>query len=671
MSNDRKSLQVNELDFEGIRGNISSFLKDQDKFSDYNFEASGLSVLLDVLSYFTHYQGLYNNLIANELFLDTAVKRSSVVSQAKSLGYTPRSVSAPTARVNLTLNNSTNNLLRRGSVFTGRNGNTSYTFVATDDQVGTVTGTSTTFSDVPIREGIIRTSTFVVPSNDNTQKYTIPDEKIDTKTIVVQVLRSVNDNEGITDVWTNANTKSTVGSDDTVYFLDEEFTGVFSVSFGDGVMGRKVSAGNVILISYLQSSGAAANSLGLNDSETNRAFVYNGDTNSVVEVVEASAGGGAKESIASIRSNAPKAYAAQNRAVTTNDYEAIINNNFSGFRSVYVYGGEDAEPPEFGKVFIALNPTIGSITPTSLKGEIESFMKTRCPVSITPEVIDPDFIFIKYNSNVVFNPSLTVLSTDQVKDEVRRLVFNYISQNTVNFNTSVSLSGLQKSILDGLPEVQSLTFNPLLEFRFTPAINTVASYQINFRNPIFHPHEGHSPVVSSNDFIYIDSNGQQKVVKLDDDGRGKLRVYQLSGNVRNYLETDFGTIDYASGKLSLNSFALNISSDSSIKITVEITGSRIASSNKSILQVDQLDPSYSNIIMTADDRPDRRLVTDTASAEYIGTSSISQQISTSSSTTTYSSTSGAGAGSGSGSGSGGGSSSGGGGGGGGGYGGGY
>ena len=372
MALERKALSVNELDFDRIKTNITTFLNNQSTFTDYDFESSGLSVILDILSYFTHYQGIYNNLVANELFLDSAVKRSSLVSHAKSLGYTPRSVSAAVAVVNISNFDTETGVLRRGSRFTGRVGNVNYTFVPIRDYNLSETGDA---ENVELYQGDVRSVSFVAPSGDSSIRFRIPDAAVDTKTIKVQVFDSPTNPNGISDVWAEGSNYTQIGPNTNVYFLQEDFDESFSISFGDGVVGKKLSAGNVITISYLVTKGAEANGLGKSDSSTSRSFVSNVSASSTVSVVNYAAGGGDKETISSIRFNAPKAYAAQNRAITTNDYEALIANNFGGFRSVYAFGGEDAEPPQFGRVIVVLNPNVGSVIPTSLKTSIESFLR--------------------------------------------------------------------------------------------------------------------------------------------------------------------------------------------------------------------------------------------------------------------------------------------------------
>ena len=625
MALERKALSVNELDFDRIKTNITTFLNNQSTFTDYDFESSGLSVLLDILSYFTHYQGIYNNLVANELFLDSAVKRSSLVSHAKSLGYTPRSVTAPIAVVNISNYDTQTGVLRRGSRFTGRIGNVNYNFVPIRDYTLSSTGD---VENVELYQGDVRSVSFVAPSGDSSIRYTIPDSAVDTKTIKVQVFESPTNPNGISDVWAEGSNYTQIGPTTNVYFLQEDFDESFSISFGDGVIGKKLSAGNVITISYLVTKGAEANGLGKSDSSTSRSFVSNASALSTVTVVNYAAGGGDKETISSIRFNAPKAYAAQNRAITTNDYEALIANNFGGFRSVYAFGGEDAEPPQFGRVIVVLNPNVGSVIPTSLKTSIESFLRQRCSVGVTPVVEDPNPLYVRYASNVIYNPNSSLLNEVALKEQIEQNITKFIIENTNDFNTSISLSKLQRSVLNAFSSVSSLSFTPYLEYRFVPVQNTTSGYVVDLKNPIFHPHNGHMPEISSNLFQYTDDLGQTRNVYLDDDGNGTLRVYELVAGEKVYVNTSFGTVNYERGVINIGNYNLGIAEQGSIRVRAKIGGSRLTSRDTSILLIDQTDTSRQNVVMFPDSRPDRQVISsNSAEGTFLGTSSISRQIS--------------------------------------------
>lgn len=646
MDNERKSLSVNQLDFDTIKQNMINFLQNQEEFKDYDFEGSGLSVILDLLSYYTHYQGVYNNFTASELFLDTAQKRSSVVSHAKSLGYVPFSRTAPTLTANCTFNNLTINTLPRGSRFLARVGNKSYNFTNIDPVslsiLDTNTGNGRFANNVELREGEIKSFSFVVPSSDANQKYRIDDPKADTKTLRVQVFKSVSDTSGVDDVWSEANNYTEITSTTNAFFVEEDFDGVYSIRFGDGVIGKKLSAGNLISVSYLQTNGPLANGVGKTDSATSRALFYN--EFSTIEVESAASGGSERESVASIRYNSPKSFSAQNRAVTTSDFEALVSNNFSGFRSVYCYGGEDANPPQFGKVFITLKPNSGSIITTSLKNSIQTFLQSKCSVGVSPEVVDAIQLYFRYKTNVVYDPSKTILNEASLIAVIQQTISDYFEQNSQNFFSVVSISRMVKRILDSLVEVETLSLTPSLEARFIPTPNAPSNYTLNFANPIFHPHDGHSAVVTTNDFIYFDVDGNEVVVYAEDDGFGKVKLYNTVNGTKNVVEDDFGTVDYEKGVVTFNSFTIKeLSGD--VRVRSEIANNRLVANENYILTQDVQDAERNNVVMFPDDRPDRRIQTSTSGVSYVGTSSISSAFTASRTSSSGSSSSSSGGGS--------------------------
>ncbi len=641
MDNERKSLSVNQLDFDTIKQNMINFLQNQEEFKDYDFEGSGLSVILDLLSYYTHYQGIYNNFTASELFLDTAQKRSSVVSHAKSLGYVPFSRTAPTLTANCTFNNLKINTLPRGSRFLARVGNKSYNFTNIDPVslsiLDTETGNGRFANNVELREGEIKSFSFVVPSSDANQKYRIDDPNADTKTLRVQVFNSVSDTSGVDDVWSEANSYTEITSETNAFFVEEDFDGVYSIRFGDGVIGKKLSAGNLISVSYLQTNGPLANGVGKTDSATSRALFYN--EFSTIEVESAASGGSERESVASIRYNSPKSFSAQNRAVTTSDFEALVSNNFSGFRSVYCYGGEDANPPQFGKVFITLKPNSGSVVTTSLKNSIQTFLQTKCSVGVSPEVVDAIQLYFRYNAKVVYDPTKTVLNEASLIAVIQQTISDYFEENSQNFFSVVSISRMVKKILDSLVEVETITLTPSLESRFVPTPNAPSNYILNFANPIFHPHAGHSAVVTTNDFTYIDKDGNEIKVFAEDDGFGKVKLFNIVNATKNVVEEDFGTVDYQNGVVTFNSFTIKeISGD--IRVRSEIANNRLVANENYILAQDVEDSERNTTVMLPDDRPDRQIQTSTSGVSYVGTSSISSAFTTSRTSSSSSSSSG-------------------------------
>ena len=545
-----KSLQVNSLDFDQIKLSIKNFLSNQAVFKDYDFAGSGLSVLLDVLSYTTYYQGIYNHLSSNELFLDTAVKRSSVVSHAKSLGYTPRSRTAASAVVDITTTDS-GSYLRRGTIFKARQNDVSYNFVTVSDH----DVSSGVASDVTIKEGVYKTKSFVVPNNKNNQSFVLDDENIDTTTIKISVQRSISDSTGLIDVWSNASTVVDVKSDTKAYFVEETFDGFPSILFGDDNIGKKLSAGNLVTVTYLTTKGSEANGVGSNDTESNRSFTLN--TTSTVSVKSQAAGGEFRETTDSIRFNAPKSYTSQNRAVTQDDYESLVRSNFSGFDAVYTYGGEQSSPPQYGRVFIALKPTDGTVITTGLKTEIESYLKKRSSIALEPIVVESDPLYTLINTALFYSPESSPFSESVLRAGALQTITSFVKTRTKSFNTVLSGSLIEKEVLDNYDSINTAITTITLEKRLNP--NPIKSeYNIDFKNEFNHPHSGHTSVVSSNLIRFTDDEGNLFDGFFDDDGKGLIRFYSVVNGQRVYRNTNLGVVNYRTGKIELRSINLSL-----------------------------------------------------------------------------------------------------------------
>lgn len=545
-----KSLQVNSLDFDQIKLSIRNFLSNQTVFKDYDFEGSGLSVLLDVLSYTTYYQGIYNHLSSNELFLDTAVKRSSVVSHAKSLGYTPRSRTAATAVVDITTTDS-GSYLRRGTIFNARQNDISYKFVASQD-FDVSDGES---KNVSIKEGVFKSKSFVVPNNKNNQSFVLDENNIDTSTIRVSVQRSISDSTGLIDVWSNASSIVDVKSDSKAYFVEETFDGYPSILFGDDVIGQKLSAGNLVTVTYIITKGPEANGIGSNDSTNNPTFNLN--ANSTVSVVSQAAGGEFRESTDSIRYNAPKSYTTQNRAVTQDDFESLVRSNFSGFDAVYTYGGEQSNPPEYGRVFVALKPSDGRVITTGQKVDIQNYLKKRTSIALEPIVVESEPLYVLLITSLFYSPENSVVSESVLSSSALQTITNYVSTRTKSFNTVLSGSLIEKEVLDNYDAINTAITQVTLERRVDP--NPIKSeYVFDFKNELNHPHPGHVSVISSNLIRFTNDDNEVFDGFFDDDGKGLIRFYSIVNGQRVYRNTNLGTVNYRTGVIQLRSINLTL-----------------------------------------------------------------------------------------------------------------
>lgn len=560
-----KRIIVNDLDFDSIKNNLKEFLKAQDKFSDYNFEGSGLSILLDVLAYNTHYNAIYNNLTINELFLDSARKRSSVVSRATELGYTPNSCRSSRAAVQITVINSTtqntNLTLPRYTPFNTTVDGKTYTFYTFENITSNIRqGDVFVFDNVEIIQGTPLTYRYsVLPGS----KFIIPNQNVDISTLRVRVQDSAN-----SDNFTSFNPETSilnVQRDSNVYYIKEIDNGLYEIEFGDGITSTGVESGNVVHLEYFVS----------NKEEPNGAkiFSYQGDNiGSSVQLVTLSpaAGGTEQESIESIKRNTPRFRASQNRAVVIDDYKALILNNFPEIETLTVWGGEDNSPPIYGKVFICARPTGFEKLTLKQKSDIISFLRSRNVIPITPEIIDPEYIKIQLNVTAYYNQRNTIKTTRDIIDEVTRTIQTYNAENLQRFESIFRYSRLSRLIDESDPSIVNNITRVSISRRIEPRYNINARYTINIINPIHSEGLAEESVKTTNFYIA----GSESLHYIDDDGKGKLRLIRVSGNSsqpNTVVNTNAGTVNYANGFIQIEN--LNITSIQGPELNIMITPS--------------------------------------------------------------------------------------------------
>jgi hypothetical protein len=563
-------LVVSDLDFDNIKSNLKTFLQDQPEFSDYNFEGSGFSVLLDILAYNTHYLGFNANMLVNEVYLDSADIRKNIVSLAKMLGYTPSSVKAPTANISIVVNNATGSSLTmdKGTTFTSTVDGTTYQFVT--NQVSTITPLDGVyrFTDIIIYEGTLVTYRYTVDSSDVDQKFIIPSVNADTSTLKVTVQNSSVDTTS--SVYSLATGVRSLDNTSKVYFLQETDTGKFEIYFGDGVLGRKLSDGNIVILEYVvtnkeESNGASAFTL----SSTIDGFSdVSITTNSVAQ------GGSEAESKESIRFNAPLQYTAQDRAVTSTDYETLVRSLYPNALSISAWGGEEDETPVYGVVKISIKAASGSTLTNQTKTEIVNSLRQYNIASVRPVIVDPETISVILNSTVRYDSKLTTKTAATIKSDVISSLTNYNTNILQRFDGIFRYSKVTGLIDDADASIVSNITTVRVRKSFTPSFNTSTRYDIYFRNAFYNPHTGHNAamggILSSSGFI-IDGNTNEMF--LDDDGSGNIRRYYFDGGVRVYANNTQGTVNYTTGQVTLNS--LNITSVSNIRgsasTVIEIT----------------------------------------------------------------------------------------------------
>ena len=579
-----QKLQVTELDFDLIKDNLKTFLKNQNEFTDYNFEGSGMSQIVDLLAYNTHYLAMNANFAMNEAFLDTATLRSSVVSHAKKLGYTPRSARAPIAYVDVTLNSSVavSATLAKGTRFTTKIDGSTYGFVTNTDLSVTPSNGIMRFINVPIYEGTLVTSRYTVDLNNIEQKFLVTDTRSDTTTLQVSVQNSASDST--TTVYTLATDITQVTSGANVYFIQEGADGKFEVYFGDGVVGSAISNGNIVQLQYVVTNKTKANGANLFSTTS-----VDGETDVTVATLIASRGGAEPESITSIKFNAPLDYSSQGRAVTTQDYKTILPQVYAATKSVQVWGGEDNDPPIYGQVFLSVRTKSGVNLTQAQKNSVANDLKKYNVASIRPTFVNPEVTKVKLKVDFKFDSKTTTKSVGDIETLIRQTITNYNDSDLQNFDVVFRHSKLSRLIDASDTSILSNTTRITLNKVLTPTLNTVTQYIINFNNPLYNPHTGHNSamggITSSTGFTIA---GNTNTLYLDDDGNNNIRTYYLvGGTTRNYVDETAGTIDYETGKIVLTD--LNITSTSTgntISIDILPASNDIVSVRNQILEID-------------------------------------------------------------------------------------
>jgi hypothetical protein len=474
-------LRVTELDFLGIRNNLIQFLRAQDEFVDYDFDGSSLAVLLDILARNTHYNAVLAHLQANEMFLDTAIKRSSVVSIAKTLGYTPRSVSSARARVNLTITPTTPDqttfVLSTGVGFTSTVNGQGFTFYPVRDYVSTLSDGVFRFTDVTLVEGTPLTNSFVVRDDTRSGPFVIPAANIDTTTLTVSVLSGTTE-ATLTPVSPSSSIIDVTGEDLT-YWMEETADLQYRLVFGDGVVGRPLVVGNIVVATYLASNGPLANGC--------RLFSVGnlGGATVTIELVSRASGGSDRESIDSIRFYAPRNNTTRNRAVTAQDYKHLILSHFDKAKSVLVWGGETNVPPIYGKVFITIDPRDGYvITEGDLQYLSEVVLRPRAVLSVQHEFVDPDYVYIGVNAKVQYNPKRTSLNPGQMNLAVTESIIEFFDTEVSTLDQTFFYSRFVDIIQATNPAIVSVLVEISLRKKLAFPLNTVVTEQVDFLTPI-------------------------------------------------------------------------------------------------------------------------------------------------------------------------------------------
>ena len=589
--------QVANLDFEDIKTNLKEYLRSQNDFTDYDFEGSALATLIDTLAYNTYYTAFNTNMVVNELFIDSATLRDNVVALAKQLGYRPKSATSPTAYISFTVTytNATTDkelTLKEGTGFISNYDNVIYNYVVTSDVKAQVINNVATFVNVPIREGTVLGSTFIVNTASKSQRFVLDNTSIDSNTVKVTVYPG---GGTFNEPYLLADNILGVDGTSKVFFLDEIEDERYEILMGDGVLGKKLDNNTRIDVSYLTTSGPASNGV--------KAFVFSGVienengvspnafTTNITSTTPAS-GGEEIETTAKIKYTAPKAYGTQDRAVTANDYEAIVRQVYPATSDIIIFGGEDQDPPEYGKVFISLKPTDASYLTSLTKSQIIADLKKYVVASVEPRIVDPSILFVEMSSKIYYNGGVTDQTPANIRDKVIGSVQSYLdTSDTEKFNGKFRYSKMIGVIDDADVSINSNLTSITMRKDFYPQLNSTFYYEVCFQNTF--DSDCDDPVLSSTGFRVTEYPNFDVYVE---DRSGKIVLYRLDNitGEKVVLDSDIGDIDYVKGELKMYALTIIKGSffDNRISLRVKPLSNDIKAMREVYLDVDVPNSSF-------------------------------------------------------------------------------
>lgn len=607
------SIVLTQLDFDSYKDSLKTFLKSQDRFKDYDFDGSNLSVLLDLLSYNTYQNAFYLNMVSNEMFLDSAKLRDSVVSHAKELNYLPRSFRSSSATIQLTITSSDaakrSIVVPKGTTFTARVDDFTYNFSTTENIVITNRSPSGsnfvyTSDNIRIYEGNYLSDTYNVNYN-NPLVYKISNKRVDLESLLVTVFE---DNGTTTHTYTRATSLFGYDLNSKVFFLQPGIGDTYEVVFGDGVVGRKPKNNSVVVIEYRVCNGEIPNGA---FKFINTARIDD-EANVVVETITAAADGAVAEDMNSIKYNAPRAFTTQERAVTSEDYENLLKANFPEINAVVAYGGEDANPPQYGKIFLSIDLQDVDGLPKIKENEYKRFLRSRSSVAIEPLFVSPDYTYLYVNTNIKYNINRTGLNPEDIRTYVIDAILGYASTNLNNFGRTLRYSrfikdidAAENSIISNETEIElvkyltptlsttvtgtnSETSGSLVSLASSGAVTSGQNITIDFKNPLRNDVPGKGAehvigdvhIVSSSSFTY---NGLANC-RLEDNGDGIMRIVNTQGTQHRTI-LNVGTVDYDTGVVRISNFNITNYVGTSLKIYAKPRTLDITSSQNVILNI--------------------------------------------------------------------------------------
>jgi len=551
-------ISITKTDFSGIKQNLIEFLKTQEEFNSFNFEGSALNVLMDILAYNTFYNAYYNNITVNEMFMSSASKRSSIISLAKHFGYFPRTITASTCVVEIKTNisNSNNYYIPKYTTFITNLNNITYPFVVMNDVYFTNNEEENyrTSGPVILKQGKLKKYSFVYDYNNFNKKFIIPYSNVDSSTLVVKVQPDPSSTEEILFKKVSDITKTT--DTDNVYFLQQTEDDKLEIFFGDDVFGKKLQDSSIIRIEILQTEGKSANDIGTNNSSSTFNISqsdfssFSGETVSLetftIEVLQPSHGGTDRESNDSIKINSTRTYTSSERAVTKDDYKNIILRDNPEIGDVIVWGGEENEPPDYGKVFLSVKPiSDSSLSEIEKNNIISNLINNRNIVGVRLEIVDPNVIYLNIEISVNIDP-IVISNTTNIQTLIRENVIDFFVDNLKKFDKDYYNSELVEKIQNIDPSIISNTIKIKLSKEFFPNLGVQKNYLIEFDNSITN--------LKSNAFGYNDITQTPRNCMIEDDGMGNIGLFYMLTNEKVYINKKIGTINYKTGKVELQNF---------------------------------------------------------------------------------------------------------------------
>jgi hypothetical protein len=582
-SSSNNKIDLVSLDFDAMKSSLRSYLQSQEIFKDYDFAGSNINVLLDVLSYNTYLNSFYLNMVASEMFLDSAQLLPSVISKAKELNYTPRSYKSSVASLNVTFQNTSNVasfVIPANTTFTGRNANGSYNFITRSSAIAYPANNTFTFSSLPVYEGIATTDVFVMNAGIEGQQFILTNPRVDTDTIKV----TVSNNE-----YLNTKTLYNVSNTSNIYFIQATSNG-YEIVFGDGVFGHRPNSGETITVAYTVSSGSDGNGCTKFSINTNLGPINGFTTAPTYSLLASTAShnGANNETIESIRFNAPKSYQVQDRAITADDFKFIVLNQFTDIKSCYVYSDN------FGTVYISPVTYSGSNLSEAGKSAVVSYLKNKCTMGITPSIIDPNYLYLNISNKIRYNSEKTTKKDSDIMVVAKNAIRDYNDMNLVDFNKTFEMSRFESKINDS--DISIITNETVVTMKkiINPLLNTNVTMSINYNNTII-PGSFYSSSFNSgtSTYLYTDFNPDINTFTVNQTNNtvtieNTTNTVYLKNTVEN-IYTKAGTIDYTSGTIQLNGIiivSLTESSSLGIVFYASPKNQDVSAKNNDILEID-------------------------------------------------------------------------------------